>query len=65
MSKPDYDDPAVVEQWCVRQRETVTDYLRSENLDHGGIGNWPAWEIVPIIAIWAIQSLKYPGSIGW
>lgn len=63
--KPDYDDPVIEEQWCERQRVRIADYLQSENVVHGRIGDWPAWHIAPYVAIWAIESVRQPDWIGW
>src|SRR5262245_54418715 len=65
MAKPDYDDPAVEERWCDEQRATVCSYLRSQKVDHGRVGEWPAWHIAPYASIWAIESLARPKWIGW
>jgi hypothetical protein len=62
---PDYDDPAVDEQWCTERRARVTEYLRDEGVEHGRVGEWPAWHIAPYVSIWAIESRAHPGSIGW
>ena len=61
----DYDDPAVEEQWCEDRRAQVTAYLHGEGVQHGGVGEWPAWHVAPYVSIWAIQSKRRPGWIGW
>jgi hypothetical protein len=65
MPKPDYDDPDVEERWCNDQQKIVADYLRSQGLKHGRIGEWPAWHVAPYASIWAIESLARPEWIGW
>ncbi len=65
MPKPDYDDPDVEERWCSEQKKIVADYLRSQQLSHGRIGEWPAWHVAPHVSIWAIESLARPEWIGW
>ena len=65
MPKPDYDDPDVEERWCAEQQKIVADYLRSQKLKHGRIGEWPAWHVAPYASIWAIESLARPEWIGW
>ncbi|HBH38930.1 MAG TPA: hypothetical protein DDX06_11185 [Curvibacter sp.] len=62
---PDYDDPAVEERWCAERRAEVAAYLAREKVVHGEIGEWPAWHIAPIASIWAIESKKSPGWVGW
>jgi hypothetical protein len=61
----DYDDPAVIEQWCEERRAQVTTYLHDEGVEHGRVGDWPAWHLAPYISIWAIESRTQSGSIGW
>jgi len=65
MTSVDYDDPEVDEGWCHEQRQVVADYLRSEDVKHGRIGDWPAWHIAPCVAVWAIESSDRPEWIGW
>ena len=60
-----YDDPELEEEWVLSMRRKVEDYLRNQNLDHGEIGEWPAWHVMPITSIWAIESKKSPGWVGW
>jgi hypothetical protein len=62
---PDYDDPAIEAEWCADQRTEVAAYLAEEELVHGEIGEWPAWHIAPIVSVWAIESKKSPGWVGW
>ncbi len=53
------------ETWCAEQRDEVVQYLRGQGLDHGEIGEIPAWFICPNVAVWAVESLRSPGSVGW
>jgi hypothetical protein len=43
----------------------VAAYLEREGVVHGELGQWPAWHIAPIAALWAIESKKSPGCVGW
>jgi hypothetical protein len=61
----DYDDPAVEQQWCAEHRLHVIDYLRAEGINHGAVGNWPAWHVAPYVSIWAVESGTRPGFVGW
>jgi hypothetical protein len=61
----DYDDPAVEEQWCEERRAQVTTYLHDERVEHGRVGEWPAWHVAPYVSLWAIESKKRPDWIGW
>lgn len=65
MNTPDYDNPELEEQWCEEQRAVVEAYLKAQGVDHGEIGEWPAWHVAPYVAVWAIESLAHPGWIGW
>ena len=60
-------DPAnaAEETWCAERRDQARGYLRSQDLDHGEIGEVPAWFVVPHLSIWAIESLQTPDSVGW
>ena len=65
MKHLDYDDPAIDGQWCEACRSRVAEYLRQRGIEHGRIGEWPAWHLAPYVSIWAIESAKYPEWIGW
>jgi hypothetical protein len=62
---PDYDDAAVEEAWCDERRREVGEYLRTQGVEHGQIGEWPAWHVAPYVSIWAIESKAQPGYLGW
>lgn len=64
-AEPDYDDPEVEARWCDGQRDVVTRYLRAQRLEHGRIGESPAWHMVPYVAVWAVESVARPGWVGW
>jgi hypothetical protein len=51
--------------WCDDQRSIVIDYLVQQGLEHGEVGEWPAWHIAPHVAIWAVESVVRPGWVGW
>lgn len=61
------DDPddAEEERWCASERAGVIAYLRGQGLAHGEVGEWPAWHVWPYVALWAVESVQYPGSVGW
>jgi hypothetical protein len=65
MTSTDYDDPAVEEQWCDARRQEVIDYVARQGIQHGEVGEWPAWHVAPYVSIWAIESLNSPGWVGW
>lgn len=53
------------EAWCASQRTAATDYLATQLPEHGAIGDRPAWRVAPYVALWAIESVKAPGRVGW
>ena len=56
---------AAEEQWCAERRREVSDYLAREGVTHGAVGDWPAWHVFPYVSVWAIESVKSPGWVGW
>jgi hypothetical protein len=60
----DYDDDATFDAWCVELRTEIGVYLTSEGYEHGKILEWPAWNIAPHVAMWAIESPTQPGYVG-
>ncbi|HEY2658221.1 MAG TPA: DUF4826 family protein [Caulobacteraceae bacterium] len=60
-------DPTDEEEgtWCDERRADVAQYLRNQGLQHGEIGEVAAWFVAPHISVWAIESLKSPGAVGW
>ena len=58
-------DQAAEETWVAEQRTKVANYLRDHGLQHGKIGEWPAWHMQPYLAILAIESSMAPGRMGW
>jgi hypothetical protein len=61
---PDYDDPAIEAQWCAEQRAEVIDFLMQQRIDHGRVGEWPAWHVAPYVAVWAIEHASRPDALG-
>ncbi|MXN46947.1 DUF4826 family protein [Shinella kummerowiae] len=55
------EDEQKFELWCDHQRQGVVDYLGRQRLAHGEVGEWPAWDVYPHAALWAVESLKRPG----
>jgi hypothetical protein len=44
-----YEDPEIEEKWCAERRSEVVSYLISERVEHGEIGEWPAWHLAPYV----------------
>jgi hypothetical protein len=59
------EDEIQEEQWVNAQRDAAIAYLQKENVDHLGVGEWPAFHVSPYVAIWAVQSKADPGRVGW
>lgn len=51
--------------WIASQRKVVQEYLERERVDHLGVGEYPAFHVHPYVAVWAVQSKKAPGWVGW
>ena len=43
MANDDIVDAAAEHEWLSEQRTTVASYLLRQRLQHGEIGEWPAW----------------------
>jgi Domain of unknown function (DUF4826) len=60
------DDPLSSEdEGIANERMRVEEYLRRHGVDHLGVGEFPAFHVQPYLALWAVQSKKSPGWIGW
>ncbi len=53
------------ERWFEQIRPRVVDYVREQGLRHGRIGDIPAWFIDPYVSIWAVESERELGLVGW
>ena len=53
------------ENWVVNERTKVEEYLSKQGIENPTVGPWPAFEIAPHFAIWAVESKKVAGKIGW
>ena len=60
-----YDDPDIEEKWCGDRRLEVASYLNTERVEHGQVGEWPAWHLAPYVSVWAIESKEKQGWVGW
>src|SRR5437762_757263 len=65
MSRAAAGSDTAKERWCAQRRREVSDYLAREGVTHGAIGDWPAWHVFPHVSLWAIESGRSPGSVGW
>jgi hypothetical protein len=64
-SSPDYDDPEVEAQWLANERSTVERYLQDQGIRHNGVASEPIWSLAPYVAIWEVEELYAPGTVGW
>jgi hypothetical protein len=65
---PDADVPGSKSKeatWRSERRRQVVDYLDGANLAYGSVGESPAWFLFPYVSIWAVESVKNPGWVGW
>jgi hypothetical protein len=53
------------DKWIAAQRKVVVEYLQRERVGHLGVGEYPASHVHPYLAVWAVQSERVPGSVGW
>jgi len=56
---------AEYEDWVRRERARVEEYLTTQGIPNPGVGPWPAFDVAPYFAIWAVESKKVAGKIGW
>jgi hypothetical protein len=65
VNSPNWDDEAVLEEWCAQQRAVAAEYLSRQPVRFGELGEWPAWDVAPYVAVWAVESVAAPGKVGW
>jgi hypothetical protein len=58
-------DEEAEEQWCAQQREAICSYLVEQGVASPNVGDWPAWYVAPVVAVWAVESQRRPGWVGW
>lgn len=58
-------DDGEFEAWVISQRRHVEEYLSTQGILEPNVGPWPAFEVAPVFAIWAVESKKVAGKIGW
>jgi hypothetical protein len=61
----DESDEVEFEEWVIQQRARVEEYLSAQGIAEPKVGPWPAFEVAPVFAIWAVESKKVAGKIGW
>lgn len=58
-------EPTPEEQWLAIERQKVVEYLDFQGCRHAGVEKWPTFHVEPDFALWAIQSTKHVGRVGW
>ena len=53
------------DEWVSQQRTYVEEYLRAQGIAEPKVGPWPAFEVAPVFAMWAVESEKVAGEISW
>jgi hypothetical protein len=53
------------ETWHGECRIRVADYLKDQGVVHGRIGDAPAWSVPCVMSVWAVESVRAPGWVGW
>ena len=51
--------------WCAERAADVALCAQRLAPDHGRIGEWPAWHVMPYASLWAVESEHRPEWIGW
>lgn len=65
MSSINWDIDANIERWCDEQRLVAAAYLQAQPVNFGQLGEWPAWQVAPYVSVWAVESMRVPGKVGW
>jgi hypothetical protein len=65
MTTEDFDNPEIEDRWCATQRSQVVNYLNETKVEHGEIGELPAWHVPPYVAVWVVESRINTGWVGW
>ncbi len=65
MDEPGTDANSPRAQWCEERRKQVLDYLDAAQLVRGDLADIPAWVVYPYVSLWAVESHRAPGYIGW
>ena len=60
-----HTDPTAEDTWCAARRAEVAACVERLALEHGRIGEWPAWHVMPYASLWAVESKHRPEWLGW
>ena len=53
------------EEWLDEQQEVAYQYMKKTGTNYGSIEHTPSFFVSPYVAVWAVESAKSPGEIGW
>lgn len=59
------DHSPATAQWLAARRRQVIEYLARSGVAHGAVADESDWFIHPYLSIWAVESLRTPGFVGW
>ena len=59
------NDSDLETQWHANQRRRAIQYLEGQGVVHGRLHEVPAWQVFPHVSLWAVESAKSPGWVGW
>lgn len=51
-------------EWLREQRANVDEFLSRAGAQLRRLGEAPAWSIVPMLTLWAVESMEAPGDVG-
>ncbi len=58
-------EDVVYDDWCRSMRTIARRYLQTQDILHGEVGEEPAWDAAPNVAVFAIESPMFKGWVGW
>jgi Domain of unknown function (DUF4826) len=53
------------QRWLSERRREALAYIAAQPIEAGELGEVPAWYLYPYLALWAVESGRNPGWIGW
>lgn len=62
---PDNPHSNTEDKWFTARRQEVIEYLARQRVQHGGVSETPAWHLYPHVSVWAVESGRSAGWVGW
>ena len=47
--------------WCDSQFAAIETYVKTQQIPHGMICDWPEWYTAPYVGLWAVENPDDPG----